>query len=617
MNTRRTRLTLLGLAFGVLLALLLAPQTRWLVRAQIFPEMLLPSRLELTKTVFVRRHPNDFQVQLAGNPSDTTQTPLDYARSLVPRFPDSASLRAEILRDAMSRDVRLHRDEDNLLEGKPVVVFHPGPNDSISTPAALAAFDADAASGERLDPDNAYFPFMRSVGLLAAHRDTEALAAVQRASTKHIWREYCEDEVEGRWRINDAVYGGREALSAGAVSAAVLFPHYQQLRETARIVEYKAILEEHAGQQESGLAKREALARLGEVMGVQSTTFIGNLVGMAINMISRNRPGGAPPLKLDSSLSGSDRVKKNLDDYCAYVVKIGHPEAAVEARADYQAWQQIHRVTSRDAGDYIFGIGLAAFTRLGIALAAGWAILPNVASMFVLGLVAAGLSRLPRVQARRSLPAGAVTGFWVLVFAALAFGAVFVTADPGDFPRLETLVILTPLVLAGLLAALLPRFRRPIGVALLTAGITAGIFGLVAALIVWQGQSGASIAETLRDTLSLSGSDPESGALSPSQTGLLETLLLLAFTLALPLLTAALLSIVSRVKRVPVSAGLVFGFRAVMPPLICALMLVYGGLTLWTIRQEARANYGLERSLHGEGQYLAQMTGEAWPEPAR
>lgn len=50
-----------------------------------------------------------------------------------------------------------------------------------------------------------------------------------------------------------------------------------------------------------------------------------------------------------------------------------------------------------------------------------------------------------------------------------------------------------------------------------------------------------------------------------------------------------------------------------MPPLVCALMLVYGGLTLWTVQQEARANYGSERSLHGEGQYLAEVTGQAWP----
>ncbi len=47
--------------------------------------------------------------------------------------------------------------------------------------------------------------------------------------------------------------------------------------------------------------------------------------------------------------------------------------------------------------------------------------------------------------------------------------------------------------------------------------------------------------------------------------------------------------------------------------LVCGLMLVYGGLTLWTVQQEARANDGLERSLHGEGQYLAQLSGQVWP----
>ena len=56
--------------------------------------------------------------------------------------------------------------------------------------SALEAFDRDAAAGERLDPDNAFFPLMRSVGLFAEHRDDEALAAIQRAGAKPRFQEY-------------------------------------------------------------------------------------------------------------------------------------------------------------------------------------------------------------------------------------------------------------------------------------------------------------------------------------------------------------------------------------------------------------------------------------------
>ncbi len=87
----------------------------------------------------------------------------------------------------------------------------------------------------------------------------------------------------------------------------------------------------------------------------------------------------------------------------------------------------------------------------------------------------------------------------------------------------------------------------------------------------------------------------------------------LGLCFALPVLLMFGWSIAGLVKHVPFSVKAVENFRAVMPPLICVLMLLYGGLTLWTVQQEARANYGLERSLHGEGQYLAQTAGLAWP----
>ena len=61
MNTSKTQLALLGIAFGILLALLLAPQTCWLVREEAFPTVVLrPDRYEQQKQEFVRRHPNDY-----------------------------------------------------------------------------------------------------------------------------------------------------------------------------------------------------------------------------------------------------------------------------------------------------------------------------------------------------------------------------------------------------------------------------------------------------------------------------------------------------------------------------------------------------------------------------
>ncbi len=609
MNTYKTRLTLLGIAFGILLALLIAPQTRWLVRLSFVALSVLPGRDGTQRQRIVEAHPNDFQIQLAGRRADTEQTPLDYDRSLVARFPQSPSLRAAILRESTTKEVRLHRDEDNLLEGKTPSPFRPGPNDPAPAPAQLAAFDADAAAGERLDPDNAYFPFMRAVGLFASHRDTEGMAAVERASTKHAWREYFEDPVEGGWRINDAIYGGRESLSATAIAAALLFPHYEQLRHAARVVVYKAVLDEQTGHPEEGLAKREALARCGELMQDQATAIIGNLVGNAICATSRSRPDGEVPPKFDPRLSNLQAAQIRLDIYCAYVTKIGHPEAAAQARADGAAWQQIHRVT--DHMDTVFGSQLSDLVHTAIAFFACLFLLPNIFCVFLLGLAAAGLSRLPQLRERRPLPAGASAGFWGAVVIEALLGAAFVDSGPASLAP-DAALLLIPLALAGALALALRRGRRPIGVAALTAAAVLGVTGLLGLLASWLTQGGRAAASTVQQNVSISGSDSNAGATAWNNPNL-QALLGLAFALAVPLLLAIVLSIVSRAKRVPVSVGLVNGFRSVMPPLVCALMLVYAGLALWTVRQEARANYGLERSLHGEGQYLAEVTGQTWP----
>lgn len=583
MNTPKTRLVLLGIAAGILLALLLSPQTRWMVRLPLTALSVLPGRDTVIRQQVVNTHPNDFQIQLAGRPQSSRQTPLEYDRSLVAKFPKSASLRAAILREATnSGRIRLHRDEDALLEGTPVSPFQPGPDNPAPTPAQLAAFDADAAAGERLAPNNAYFPFMRSVGLFASNRDAEGLAAVERASQKPVWKEYFNDEAEGGWRINNEIYGGREVVSDAAISAGLLFPHYAQLRSVARVMVCKAVLDEQAGHAEMGLVKRKALARCGALMQVQATTIIGNLVGGAVNAIATARPGGELVVKPDSHLSGMEKKKIRLDAYCAYVTKIGHPEAAAAARSDDQTWQQVHQVTSK-VDTYVLGTPMSSLIRTGIAFFTCIALLPNISAVFLMGLLAAGLSRLPSVQERRPLPAGTATGFWLTVLLGLLLAGLVAELGAEHETRYAArhlaLAFGIPLAITGLLALVVPPLRPRIVAGLTAAGITlavAAVFGIASS---WQAVG----------------------------------LAWLGFCFVLPMLMTLIWGIAALVKRVPFSVKAVESFRAVMPPLVCALMLVYGGLVLWTVQQEARANYGLERSLHGEGQYLAQITGQAWP----
>src|SRR5262249_21692747 len=127
---------------------------------------------------------------------------------------------------------------------------------------ALAAYDRDAAVGGRLDPDNAYFPFMRAAGLLAGRRDEEALAAVRRAGGKRGWEDYASAETAGGWRLCEAM-GARGNVPRTINAAHVLLPQYATMARVTWVATYLASRAEAAGRVEEGLAVRASLARYG------------------------------------------------------------------------------------------------------------------------------------------------------------------------------------------------------------------------------------------------------------------------------------------------------------------------------------------------------------------
>lgn len=612
------RRALVGIAVGILLALLVAPQTRWLVLRQISPGSFYSAR---HNRQFVQSHPNDYQIQLAGKPDNPAQTQLQYARSLVPRFPENPSLRANILRYA-SATLHLNRPEadGSLLSGNsPPQIFTPSP----PTPAAkLATFDADAAAGERLDPDNAYFPFMRSIGLFAAHQDAAGLAAIRRAGTKPAWREYLTDEVEGRWRILDSYDGHHEAVGGAAISAAILFPQYQIMRAEARLITEKAIRAELAGQAEDGLTLRRSLAHVGNLMGTQGTTYITNLVGIAIASISRIRPGGAAPLKSlpdenHSSSLPNPILQRRLNAYCAYVTQLGHPEAAQGARAQAAAEKDVQQSLSRqfDSGGIFDQI-----LRLSRPFIASSLLIAVFGLFLVLGVTGWLLNRLPRVRDRRPLPPGATPGIVGILMLCLLVACLLVSSNiVVDWPEslfILSVLLLVPLGITGIFTALRPTLRHPFGQFLAAGVVTVAVLAALSGLIFWLSSHtyGYHINATLTAALS-GGGEPEPPSLLSGyvRNGVISVLLVQA----LPLLLALLFSIAARVKRVPVSVGLVHGFRLGTPLVLCLLAVGYGGLTLWMVRQENAVNTALTRSLHGEGQYAAEITGQAWPGAVR
>lgn len=267
---RHPRLAWLALAaFGTLLLL---PATRYLLRTQFQMEPLTYStEPNLPAERAAAAHlPDDYAVQLAL----AVQLPTTFANAdaadplaqakarnlrleaLTRRFASNSSSYANLLRYMTSGDVQIHRSDDYNFVSDPDAGKNASPPPS---PESLAMFDAAAQKGAEFDPDNAYFPMMRAVGLLSAHRDREALESFQTAARCSRWTEYYQDEVNGQNRLQRAAYGEQNAIRQMNNAAALPFPHYAQLRNAARVATHLTADQEAAGNAEEGIAVRHAL----------------------------------------------------------------------------------------------------------------------------------------------------------------------------------------------------------------------------------------------------------------------------------------------------------------------------------------------------------------------
>ncbi len=620
MNTRFPfRITLVGLAVGVLLALLIAPQSRWLVRYQFALVGLTIGRpfsevyaQEKKAQRVAAAYPNDFAMQMAALPGRDTGNFVASLRTLEPRFGSNPSLYALLLRfqcgnSDSTQGVHLARSEESELGTGGTYAIPPPP-----TPALLAAFDADAARGEQIDPSNAYFPLMRAVGLFAAHRDAEGLAAVQRASAEPVWNEYIADEVNGRLRLADSTYGHTPSISRIAIASSELYPQVGPLRSMARLVVVLAVHAELAGDRARGMQIRRALMQAGDLMRVQSTDYIGSLVGIAISAIAQANPGGDKVLQRTEHLTGAQKQGARLAAFAHYARQAGFPDDAARAEAQEAAGNTVRSIGKRGLDRTI--LNLHGVFPLAAWWASGLLTLTNAFWLVVWGLVGTLLSRLSSVRNRQPLPSASRWGATVAF--ALAVGIVALLAAQSDTWPAVALVMALGIAGAAAMGAL--TLRRGSEQRRQTLAAFAQAFGMMALVLVgiafiaaWQTHCVFQSMQVGSGASELSGGGGRSNEPSPLIAGLIAA----GIGLIVPVVLAIVLSIRTRKRRVPVFAALADGFRAAALPLACLLVIGYGATALGTLRQEQQMDNGLRQMIRHEGRYYASLAGTMWPGP--
>lgn len=551
-----------GLPLLVIVMLALLPSTGWLLRLQLGllvsprAESLLYGSLGLrdVEPEAIRRfehalrqvaeqHPDDYRVQVGW----TLWTPSEaYAsmKQLVPRFGDRPALVAHLLRFAVQAGVRLHRPEEALLGGArspalPLPPLPPPPAD------LLREFDRFARQGERLDPDNAYFPMMRAMGLFAARRDREAIEALLRASKCTRWDDYCWDETMARIALLHAAFGKVPAIAEEAAATFHTFSHLETLRSLARLAVYMAEKAEREGRKEEGVRIHLALMRCGHLMRVHGSTLIANLVGMAIISMGASLPGGAHP---SPDISPLERMKRTRQRFVQYLRNSGKEAEAQWAEREFREMDAQHtlfvQATDVDPSLRRLSYNIGSWT-LSLFL------LQWVLSMVMLWAVYALLARTPLRQG--------VDVYFVLPVVLLVIGAMLWLTN-----------------LPGITAALLSAMQSLQDQQQATAG--------------WLSSTLSQVSQWIAEA-------------SPTMVRLIQVVAVLMVTL----LAAGTLAIAELFRRRDGEHPLVGGIRRHGLPLAGILLLLYALLAAYAAHTENSWKQELLLRIQHEGRFFMQQ----------
>lgn len=434
MKIRVRPIQMLLMSLALALGLLFSPGTRWLALEQIRMHLFLPRAFNWTLhnlspltfsnvaspgatllleesrplATAVHRHLDDFQMRMASTLWLPTSNGLPEASEKVRRlhtltslFPDRPDLYATLLRYEVAGGVMIHRKELNLLLGLPL------PTISLPTPDSdrQAQFDVDAVQGEKVDPDNAYFPLMRAVGLFAEHHDQEALAAVRRAGQKSHWNDYTDAEPEAEWRLMQAAFSERSVLLYIPIRMSEMLPHYAQCRMAAGIATYGAMESEKEGRKDEGIAIRHNLMQLAHRMRSESPNLFGVLASSELAETAALRPGGSVAIPQPPSLSIHLWRKKQAAQYSAYLRANRH-----EAEARWVEFELLSARREWDENSDSLSETTKLLRRQSIRLTGWWMVdlltLANVLWMLIFTGAAILLARLRRP--REALPLLAV-----------------------------------------------------------------------------------------------------------------------------------------------------------------------------------------------------------------
>ncbi len=396
---------MVGITAGLMLALLIPPVTRIIMCAQFQIAILHNGdifKIGSKLPQIASSYPNDIEVQVGalclpqtwnnryGIKENENATIRKISR-IVARFPNEPVVYAVALKQLILSGMYLHRDKDQTI---------PPDNNTVSVKSHVdmrltKLFDSYCMAGERLDPQNAFFYYMRSISLFIRHRDSDALRQIEIASQKPEYNDYFSLEDQYLVHTVDKITGGENVLVRFYTYAGVIFPEYADCSASARIAIHKACLLEQKGNFQAGFVIRRAVRKYGTLMSEDSKVDIGNLVGIAITGIAMD---GFPGYPANTNPYNPTIFDTRVKAYSDYLKNIHHPNEAADYLQQFKLSNTIRTVMRKNNNifDMIIKDCYVWLTGMIVLMNAYWIFLTSIASLI--------LNKLTRVKYTKSIP---------------------------------------------------------------------------------------------------------------------------------------------------------------------------------------------------------------------
>ncbi len=279
---------------------------------------------------------------------------------LLRRFPDSNRVRAQWLRDSTGGALAVESDElvatyrgTNLFE-------RPQTQNWISK-EQLEKVIRIARDGARLEPDNAFWPWMEAVFQFSLRRDEAALQALQKAGNCARFddgmNQTTRERVALMHRVQTADFNDDLAEMWGA-----LFPHLGRLRLAARAAMWQAKLALGRGDTARALQIAEIVQRAATPMARSRSSLITRLVGEAQCDIAWQQIVVYAGGKKQEFAGNSDPAQREAESraiaekFAAYARRNGRTDLAQDAlnlQASFNAWKLRDALPNPDSNELL------------------------------------------------------------------------------------------------------------------------------------------------------------------------------------------------------------------------------------------------------------------------